>query len=54
MMGESIIEIRRIRGWMGEAGYSGFIEAEILSRRWWSRPTDDVLAACIAAHRRFT
>ena len=51
MMGEGIIEIARMRTWMEDAGYAGFDEVEILSRRWWSRPMDEVLATCIAAHK---
>jgi sugar phosphate isomerase/epimerase len=48
MMGDGVIEIRKIRGWMEEAGFSGFCEVEIFSsRNWWRRPGDEVLATCV-------
>jgi sugar phosphate isomerase/epimerase len=37
LMGEGCIPIRQIRGWADEAGFSGFIEVEIFSRRLWAR-----------------
>lgn len=52
MMGDGVIDIPRIRGWAESAGYAGFAEIEIFSDRWWQRPMDDVLATCIARHRR--
>lgn len=52
MMGDGVIEIRRIRGWMETAGFKGFSEVEIFSaRNWWQRPADEVLATCIERHR---
>ena len=36
LMGEGCIPIRRIRGWMEQAGYRGFHEVEIFSRRRWA------------------
>jgi sugar phosphate isomerase/epimerase len=52
MMGDGIIDIRRIRGWMETAGYTGFSEVEIFSaRNWWQRPADEVLATCGERHR---
>ena len=51
MMGDGVIEIRKIRGWMEDAGYAGFAEVEIFSEHWWSRPGDEVLDTCIARHR---
>jgi len=52
MMGEGIIEIPAIRGWMEAAGYAGYAEVEIFSQRWWERPIDEVLAACLHGHRQ--
>jgi sugar phosphate isomerase/epimerase len=44
MMGDGIIELGKIRGWIEAAGYSGFHEVEIFSERdWWQRDPDEVL-----------
>ena len=52
MMGDGVIELRRIRGWMEAAGYAGFSEVEIFSaNNWWQRPGDEVLATCTERHR---
>src|SRR5262245_53513788 len=51
MMGDGIIELQKLRGWMEEAGYAGAAEVEIFSEDWWSRPLDEVLATCIERHR---
>ena len=48
MMGDGVIDIRRIRGWMEAAGYDGFAEVEIFSaENWWKRPADEVLHTCV-------
>jgi sugar phosphate isomerase/epimerase len=36
IMGEGCIPIPQIRGWMQEAGFAGYIEVEIFSRRLWA------------------
>jgi sugar phosphate isomerase/epimerase len=52
MMGDGIIDIRKIRGWVEAAGFRGFSEVEIFSaRNWWQRPGDEVLTICIERHR---
>ena len=52
MMGDGVIDIPRIRGWMEAAGFAGYSEVEIFSRDdWWRRPADEVLAVCIERHR---
>jgi len=51
MMGDGVIEIRKIRGWMEDAGYAGFGEVEIFSDHWWGLPGGEVLDTCIARHR---
>ncbi len=52
MMGDGVIDIRRIRGWVEAAGFAGYSEVEIFSsENWWKRPEDEVLATCIARHR---
>jgi len=40
LMGEGCIDIRQIRGWVEECGFSGFIEVEVFSNRYWA--TDQV------------
>ena len=51
MMGDGIIDIPAIRGWMEAAGYRGHAEVEIFSEHWWRRPMDEVLGLCIERHR---
>jgi sugar phosphate isomerase/epimerase len=50
MMGDGVIELRRVRGWMENAGYAGHAEVEIFSDHWWSRPGEEVLDTCVARH----
>jgi len=47
MMGDGVVDLRRIRQAVEEAGYTGLIEAEIFSDYWWSQPMDRVLATCV-------
>ena len=52
MMGDGVIDIPRIRGWVEAAGFDGYSEVEIFSsENWWKRPEDEVLATCIERHR---
>ena len=52
MMGDGVIDIRKIRGWVEAAGYDGASEVEIFSQNdWWRRDADEVLATCIERHR---
>ncbi|MEO8523230.1 MAG: sugar phosphate isomerase/epimerase family protein [Caldimonas sp.] len=52
MMGDGVIELQRIRGWVESAGFAGYSEVEIFSSRdWWKRPADQVLATCVERHR---
>ncbi len=49
MMGDGVIDLPRIRGWVEAAGYSGFQEVEIFSELdWWRRDPDEVLRTCKA------
>ena len=51
MMGDGVIELRKIRTWMEDAGYAGDAEVEIFSALdWWQRDGDEMLATCIARH----
>ena len=52
MMGDGVVELRKIRGWVEAAGFAGFSEVEIFSALdWWQRPGEETLATCIERHR---
>lgn len=44
MMGDGVIEIRRIREAVEKAGYHGPIEVEIMNQKLWDQPGDEVLS----------
>jgi len=47
MMGDGIIDIPKIRGWVEAAGYRGTLEVEIFSAEtWWKRDAGEVLDIC--------
>jgi sugar phosphate isomerase/epimerase len=50
MMGDGIVELRKVRALVEAAGYTGPAEVEIFSDQWWSRPADEVLDTCIARY----
>ena len=50
MMGDGVIDLARIRDWMGAAGYRGMHEVEIFSTRWWAEDAETVLATCRERH----
>ena len=50
MMGDGIVELQKIRGWIEAAGYTGPAEVEIFSEHWWRLPANDVLDACVARY----
>ena len=48
MMGDGVIDLPRIGGWIDRAGYRGLTEVEIFSSLdWWTKPGDEVLRTCI-------
>lgn len=51
MMGDGVIDIPRIRGWVEAAGFAGYSEVEIFSHDWWKQPIDHVLSTCVERHR---
>jgi sugar phosphate isomerase/epimerase len=52
MMGDGVIDIPRIRGWMEDAGFAGYSEVEIFSaENWWKRDGAEVLDTCVERHR---
>jgi sugar phosphate isomerase/epimerase len=51
MMGDGVIDIPAIRGWVEATGYAGFNEVEIFSTLdWQTRDGDEVLDTCIRRH----
>lgn len=52
MMGDGVIELKKIREAVEAEGFSGFSEVEIFSALdWWTRPMDEVLRTCIERHK---
>jgi sugar phosphate isomerase/epimerase len=52
MMGDGVIDIPQIRGWVEAQGFQGYSEVEIFSiNNWWQKGCDEVLDACIARHQ---
>ena len=51
MMGDGVIELKKVRGWVEEAGFAGFSEVEIFSEHWWSKPGEEVLDTVIERHK---
>jgi sugar phosphate isomerase/epimerase len=48
MMGDGVIDVKKIRGWMEDSGYRGPVEVEIFSaKKWWKRSEEEVLDVCI-------
>jgi sugar phosphate isomerase/epimerase len=43
MPGDGVIDISGISNKVSTAGYDGFVEVELLSRRWWAEAPDEVL-----------
>lgn len=53
MMGDGVIDIPKVRGWVEAAGFDGYSEVEIFSAQdWWTREGGEVLDTCIARHRQ--
>jgi sugar phosphate isomerase/epimerase len=53
MMGDGVVELKKIRGWVEDAGFAGFSEVEIFSNLdWWQRSGEDTLDICIERHKQ--
>ena len=47
MMGDGVVELKRLRALVEAAGFDGLVEVEIFSRdRWWREDPDEVLRTC--------
>ncbi|KPK84037.1 MAG: xylose isomerase [Bacteroides sp. SM23_62_1] len=53
LMGEGCIPIRQIRSWVEEAGFNGFIEVEIFSKKYWRLEQEVYLKMIIKAFEEF-
>jgi sugar phosphate isomerase/epimerase len=52
MMGDGIIELRRLRASVEAAGFDGLVEVEIFSAAtWWPKPLDEILATMVGRGR---
>jgi sugar phosphate isomerase/epimerase len=51
MMGDGVVELKKVRALVEAAGYTGPAEVEIFSDAWWSRPADEVLDTVVARYR---
>jgi sugar phosphate isomerase/epimerase len=51
MIGDGVIDIKRLREAVEAQGYAGYSEIEIFSNDWWAKPMDEVLKTCIEQHR---
>jgi sugar phosphate isomerase/epimerase len=53
MPGDGVIDVKHLRRCVEQQGYRGAVEIEILSRHWWARDPDEVLAICKDRYMRF-
>jgi sugar phosphate isomerase/epimerase len=53
MMGDGVIELRRIRHAVDAAGYDGPIEVEIMNESIWARPIDDIFKTVVERYLAF-
>lgn len=53
LMGEGCIPIRKIRSWVEEAGFNGFIEVEIFSNIYWKMDQSEFLVKIIEAYKNY-
>lgn len=51
LMGEGCINVPQIRGWVEDAGFSGFNEVEIFSNSRWAGDQDQFLSEIIEAYK---
>ncbi len=53
LMGEGCIPLRRIRSWVEEAGFNGFIEVEIFSNEYWKLDQSVFLDRIVKAYNEY-
>jgi sugar phosphate isomerase/epimerase len=52
LMGEGVIDIRKIRSWVEATGFKGFNEVEIFSERWWATDQKEYVRKIVDAYQR--
>jgi sugar phosphate isomerase/epimerase len=51
LMGEGCIPVRKIRSWVEDAGFNGFIEVEIFSNIYWKMDQSEFLEKIVKAYK---
>jgi sugar phosphate isomerase/epimerase len=51
LMGKGCIPIKKIRGWVEDAGFKGFYEVEIFSEKFWKGDQDEFLERIVKAYK---
>ncbi len=54
LMGEGCIDIRKIRGWVENAGFDGYNEVEIFSNIYWEQDQDAFLGKIVDAYKKYS
>jgi sugar phosphate isomerase/epimerase len=54
LMGEGCINIKQIRGWVEESGFTGFYEAEIFSTAYWEEDQGEFLEKIKHAYLKYS
>ncbi len=54
LMGEGCIDVPKIRGWVEDNGFDGFVEVEIFSNRYWAIDQDEFLEKIKEAYLKHT
>ena len=49
LMGEGCIPVKKIRGWVEDACFNGFIEVEIFSKAYWQEDQPEYLRKIVKA-----
>jgi sugar phosphate isomerase/epimerase len=53
LMGEGCIPLRKIRSWVEDAGFKGFIEVEIFSNEYWKMDQSEFLEKIMRAYKEY-
>lgn len=53
LMGEGVIPLHKIRGWVEEAGFDGYIEVEIFSENYWKEVSNGYLQKIQSAYQEY-
>jgi sugar phosphate isomerase/epimerase len=53
-MGDGCIDIRKIRGWIERAGFTGFNEVEVFSEQYWAMDQQEYVERIARAYLTHT